>query len=167
MIAQHHELFAVYWQWVNDWVSHVLDTGVMWTPFDWQCRTGITEFNTRSLANFPVQASSADVLRIAIVMAARRGLELLGRVHDALLIQAPVEQIDTDVTLVRECMRVASRIVLNTTADGTLELRTDANVIRYPDRYSDPRGGVIWYRVGALLARYLNQQATVQRETGT
>ena len=42
--------------------------------------------------------------------------------------------------LMQEIMRRASRIVLNTTAAGTHELRTDAKIIRYPKRYSDPRG---------------------------
>ena len=51
-------LFAIYWQWVADWLAHAFDTGVMWTPFGWECRTGITEFNARSIANFPVQASA-------------------------------------------------------------------------------------------------------------
>src|SRR5262249_22627025 len=64
MIAQHHELFAVYWRWVDDWVARAFDTGVMWTPFGWECRTGITEFNERSIATFPVQASAAAALRM-------------------------------------------------------------------------------------------------------
>jgi hypothetical protein len=90
MIAQHRELFAVYWRWAEDWLAHALDSGVMWTPLDWQCRTGITEFNQRSVINFPVQASASDALRVAIVMADRQGLTLLGPVHDALLLEAPV-----------------------------------------------------------------------------
>jgi DNA polymerase I-like protein with 3'-5' exonuclease and polymerase domains len=166
MIAQHHELFAVYWRWIADWVAHALDTGIMWTPFDWQCRTGVTEFNERSIANFSVQATAADALRIAIVMATRRGLRLLAPVHDALLIEAPIERIETDVALVRECMRRASRVILNATADGELELRTDAKIIRYPERYTDPRGDEIWARVVGLLAEYRNQQATQDREAG-
>jgi DNA polymerase I len=31
MLAQHHELFAVYWRWSADWLAHVLDTGEMRT----------------------------------------------------------------------------------------------------------------------------------------
>jgi hypothetical protein len=164
MIAQHHELFAVYWRWVDDWVAHVLDTGVMWTPFGWECRTGITEFNERSIANFPVQASAADALRIACTWANRRGLKLLASIHDAILIEAPNERIDHDVALLREIMRRASRIVLNPTADGTLELRTDAKIVRYPDRYSDKRGEEMWSRVVELLAEYQRQQAQAARQ---
>jgi hypothetical protein len=167
MIAQHHELFAVYWRWVDDWVARALDTGVMWTPFGWECRTGITEFNERSIANFPVQASAADALRIACIWANRRGLRLLAPIHDAILIEAPIDRIDHDVALLREIMRRASRIVLNPTADGTLELRTDAKIVCHPDRYSDKRGEQMWARVLELLAEYQAKQAQPEREVAT
>jgi DNA polymerase I len=41
----------------------------------------------------------------------------------------------------------ASRIVL----DG-FKLRADAALVRYPDRYQDPRGVVMWDRVNRLIA---------------
>jgi hypothetical protein len=44
-------------------------------------------------------------------------------------------------------MLKASRVVLD------VELRTDVNVIRYPDRYQDPRGAVMWERVMKLVAK--------------
>ena len=31
MLAQHHALFAVYWQWSDDWLARALDTGSMQT----------------------------------------------------------------------------------------------------------------------------------------
>jgi DNA polymerase I-like protein with 3'-5' exonuclease and polymerase domains len=158
MIVQHHELFAVYWRWAEDWLARALDTGVMWTPLGWECRTGITEFNDRSMMNFPVQGAGADILRLSVVWATRHGLRLLAPVHDALLIEAPIEQIDAHVALLRELMRRASRVVLNPTADGTLELRTDPKVIRYPDRYTDPRGDKIWEQVLALLAEHRKRE---------
>jgi hypothetical protein len=34
MICQHREIFAVYWKWVDDWIQHALDSGVMRTPFN-------------------------------------------------------------------------------------------------------------------------------------
>jgi hypothetical protein len=34
---------------------------------------------------------------------------------------------------------------------GGFELRTDATIIRYPDRYSDPRGVKMWETVMGLL----------------
>ena len=51
----------------------------------------------------------------------------------------------------------AGRIVL----DG-FELRTDAEIIRHPDRYSDKRGTHMWDRVMGLL-----NQFDAERETAT
>jgi len=149
MINQHHELFAVYWRWSDDWLGHALDTGVMWTPLGWTCRTGITEFNARSIRNFPIQGSGADILRVACIWAIRHGLRLLAPVHDAVLIEAPLERIEADVALMQEIMRRASRVVL-----GGHELRTDAKIIRHPERYTDRRGDAVWANVLRLLAEY-------------
>jgi DNA polymerase-1 len=80
-------------------------------------------------------------------------------VHDAVLIEAPINRIEADVALMREIMRRASRIVLNADATGPHELRTDAKIIRYPDRYTDPRGDAIWNQVLGLLAEQQQQQA--------
>jgi DNA polymerase I len=46
----------------------------------------------------------------------------------------------------RDAMREASRVVL----DG-FELGTDGELVRYPDRYADPRGTVMWNRVVSLI----------------
>jgi DNA polymerase I len=149
MINQHHELFAVYWRWSDDWLALALDTGVMWTPLGWTCRTGIAEFNARSIRNFPIQGSGADILRVACIWATRHGLRLLAPVHDAVLIEAPLERIEADVALMQELMRRASRVVL-----GGHELRTDAKIIRHPERYTDRRGDAVWANVLGLLAEY-------------
>jgi DNA polymerase-1 len=158
MHAQHHELFAVYWAWANDWLAHGLDSGVMWTPLDWSLVTGETEFNERSLINFPVQASGADILRISVVWATSKGLRLLAPIHDALLIESPLDRIDHDVALLQELMRRASRVVLNGTAGGTIELRTDATTVKFPDRYQDARGVAVWERVLELLVNQRQRQ---------
>jgi hypothetical protein len=148
MLMQHRELFAQYWRWSDDWVQHALQTGVMRTAFGWRCRTGITEFNERSIRNWPVQATGADILRVACILATRHGIRLLAPVHDAVLIESPIKKIKSDVALMREFMRRASRLVLN-----THELRTDVKIVCYPDRYSDKRGDKFWAEVTELLAK--------------
>jgi hypothetical protein len=153
MLNRHRAQFSQYWAWSDDFAQHALQTGVMRTAFGWHCRTGITEFNERSIRNWPIQATGADILRIACILATRHGIRLLAPVHDAVLIEAPIEKIEADVALMREIMRRASRIVLNADAAGTHELRTDAKVVRYPDRYSDKRGDKIWNEVMELLAQ--------------
>ncbi len=148
MLRQHRSIFAQYWKWSDDWVQHALQTGIMRTAMGWTCRVGVIEFNERSIRNWPVQATGADILRVACIMAARRGIRLLAPVHDAVLIESPIERIDADVVLMQDVMRRASRIVL-----PTGELRTDAKIIRYPERYTDKRGAAIWEHMLKLLAK--------------
>jgi len=147
MLNQHRAQFRQYWQWSEDWVQHALQTGIMRTPLGWKCRVGITEFNERSIRNWPIQATGADILRMACILATRRGIKLLAPVHDAVLIEAPTERIESDVALMQDAMRRASRIVLS----GDTELRTDVKTVRHPDRYSDKRGDEIWTEVLKLL----------------
>jgi DNA polymerase I len=156
MLNQHRAQFRQYWAWSDDFVQHALQTGVMRTAFGWYCRTGITEFNERSIRNWPIQATGAEILRIACILATRHGIQLLAPVHDAVLIEAPIEHIEPDVTQMREIMHRASRLV------GRHELRTDVKIVRYPDRYSDKRGDKIWTEVTELLAKC--GQTTAARE---
>lgn len=158
MITQHREQFSQYWQWSDDWVQHSLQTGMMRSAMGWTCRTGITEFSERSIRNWPIQTACADMLRIACIIAARHRVRILAPVHDAVLIEAPIERIEADVKLMQEIMQRASRIVLNSTADDDHELRTDANIIRYPDRYSDKRGAKMWEEVTNKLAAHISRR---------
>jgi DNA polymerase I len=107
--------------------------------------------NDRSLRNWPVQSTGADILRIACVLAARHGIRLLAPIHDAILIEAPIDRIEADVALMQEIMRRASRIVLNATAEGAHELRTDYKIVKYPERYTDKRGVKIWEHVMEII----------------
>ena len=89
-------------------------------------------------------------MRLACVLTNRRGVKLIGCVHDALVIESSIEKIEGDVFITRECMRRASRIVLN----SEHELRTDATIVKYPDRYTDKRGVEMWGEVIRLLEQY-------------
>jgi hypothetical protein len=83
-------------------------------------------------------------------------------VHDAVLIESSIDRIEQDVALMQEIMRRAARVVLNTT-DPRHELRTDATIVRYPDRYSDNRGVQVWADVLELLEQYRQQQTEEAR----
>ena len=94
-----------------------------------------------------MQANGAEMLRLAACFATEQGIEVCALIHDAVLICAPLDRLDADWRRMRACMAKASRIVL----DG-FELRTDVHLVRYPDRYPDPRGAVMWDRVMRLIA---------------
>jgi DNA polymerase-1 len=95
-----------------------------------------------------MQANGAEMLRLACCLATERGIEVCAPIHDAILISAPIDRIDDAVAKLREAMNEASRAVL----DG-FEIRTVVRVVKYPDRFMDDRGAVMWQRVLQLLAR--------------
>jgi len=95
-----------------------------------------------------MQANGAEMLRLACCFAIEMGIEVCAPVHDAVLICAPIDRLEADVEQMKACMVRASAIVL-----GGFELRADASIVRYPDRYMDPRGVVMWARVMELVAK--------------
>ena len=77
----------------------------------------------------------------------RAKIDVCAPVHDAVLIEASLDEIDEVVDLSKEMMAKASRVVL-----GGFELKTDAEVIRYPERFQDKeRGGDFWVEVNSVL----------------
>jgi hypothetical protein len=82
------------------------------------------------------------MLRVAIINLVEAGIRVCAPVHDAVLVEARVGELDEAVTTTQQIMKEASRIVL----DG-FELRSDAKVICYPDRFMDKRGTKMWNKV--------------------
>jgi hypothetical protein len=101
-----------------------------------------------------MQANGAEMLRLACCLATERGIEVCAPVHDAILICAPLDRLGQDIAAARACMAEASRAVL----DG-FDLRTDVAITRYPERYSDPRGAVMWQRVCELISNNKKKEA--------
>jgi DNA polymerase I len=145
LLRLHRETYPVFWRWSDAVVDYAMLNGNLHTVFGWRVQVPSIS-NPRSLRNFPMQANGAEMLRLACCLATERGIEVCAPVHDAVLICAPLERLDADVVQMQDAMREASRIVL----DG-FELGTDAEIIRFPDRYADPRGTAMWDRVMNLI----------------
>lgn len=85
--------------------------GELHTVFGWRVRTG-PDVNPRMLANFPMQANGAEMLRLACIFASERGIAVCAPVHDAILIEAPAWQIDDAVRETQRAMSDASAAAL-------------------------------------------------------
>ena len=108
-----------------------------------------------------MQAHGAEMMRIACVLAVERGLKLCAPIHDALLIEAQNDQIDADVTKLKECMSEASEGVLG---NGKI-CQVDAEIVKYPDRYMDEQGQEMWDKIMILLAKGQGQLSRYPRNT--
>ena len=120
--------------------------GKLWTVFGWTVQTG-TNPNPRSLRNFLMQANGAEMLRLACSMLVEAGIKLCAPVHDAVLIEAPLDELEHSITTAQAIMADASARVL----DG-FRLRSGVEVFRYPERYIDARGIRMWETVQGILA---------------
>jgi DNA polymerase I len=142
----HHATYPRFWRGIDDVLSTAMLSNRITSVYGWPLQvTAATKPNT--IKNFPAQSNGAEMLRIAAIAATEAGLQVMP-IHDAFLLTAPLDQLERDVAALREIMRQAGIAVT-----GGLEIRTDAKVVRYPDRYVDPRGAEMWDRVLGLLPR--------------
>jgi hypothetical protein len=119
--------------------------GSLYTVFGWRIHA-TAESNARSLQNFPCQANGAELLRLACCYGTEAGIRICAPVHDAVLIEAPIADLDRATSEMQAHMVRASRDVLN-----GFELRTDIKRVVAPERYVDERGRAMWDRVWSLI----------------
>lgn len=145
LLDLHRRVYRRFWQWSDGALDHAMLKGELWTVYGWRVQTG-PDPNGRSLRNFPMQANGAEMLRTACGFAAEAGIRVVAPVHDAVLIEAPLSELDGAIAATRAHMARASGLIL----DG-FELGTDVKPIRFPDRYMDERGRAMWETVWDLL----------------
>jgi DNA polymerase I len=106
------------------------------------------DINPNTVRNYPVQSTAAEILRVAVILAERRGLQVIAPVHDALMAQAPLADIDSAAEALDRVMRDASAMVL-----GGYEITSDKQIIRPGEHYFDKRGDKMWNTVTRLTAK--------------
>lgn len=145
LLELHRRTYPRYWRWSDGVADEAMLTGRLRTVFGWHVFVG-PDANPRSLRNFPMQANGAEMMRLAACLATERGINVCCPVHDAFFIEADADAIDEEVVRMQACMREASELVL-----PGFPLRSEPKIVRYPDRYTDPRGEAMWQTVWQLL----------------
>jgi DNA polymerase I-like protein with 3'-5' exonuclease and polymerase domains len=145
LLRVHKQLYPRFWRWSEAVVDYAMLHRRLWTTFGWNIHVG-PEPNPRFLSNFPMQANGAEMLRLACCLAIERGLRVCAPIHDAILIEAPLEELEDAVQEAKKAMEEASATVLS-----GFKLRTEAKLVRYPDRYMDERGRAMWNTVCGIL----------------
>jgi hypothetical protein len=153
LLRLHRETYPVFWRWSQSAVDRAMLAGRLQTVFGWPISVEASadptkSVNARSLSNFPCQANGAEMLRLACCMLVEAGIGLCAPIHDAVLIEADIDSIDTAVAKSRAIMGEASRIVL-----GGFEIGTDCKIVRWPERYTDEGGEEFWNTVTRLAGK--------------
>ncbi len=147
LIRNHHKVYGQYWKWSKDMGREARAWGLMRSAFGW-CLNVNEDTRHGTLRNFPLQATGADMLRLACCMLIESGIQVCALIHDAVLIEAPIDELDSAVATCQQIMAEASSIIL-----GGFRLRSDAKKICFPDRYMDDRGREFWKKVYAMMGR--------------
>jgi DNA polymerase I len=150
LMQRHRETFRRFWQWSGRMVDAATFRLEIPTVFGWWLDTTESydrsplahgkraRCSVRTIQNFEMQACAGDMLRVACIYGEERGIRLCAPIHDALLIEARDGEIERAVAKTEACMRHASRDVL-----GGFELRIENKIVRWPDRFADPRGNYV------------------------
>ena len=146
LLKQHRGRYKTFWAWSQRVIDAARITGHLDTVFGFRMHVRHYTKDT-SLLNHPMQSNGAEMLRIAAVLMTEDGIQVCAPVHDAFLIEDTIENIDATVARAQAHMLQAARIVVG------MDVRTDAKIVRYPDRYADKRGAAIW----ALLMGHLER----------
>jgi len=149
LLQKHRETYRKFWAWAENNKDRGLLGLKLETCFGWPIQVTAGDAKPNTFLNWPMQAHGAEMMRIACILAVERGIKLCAPIHDALLIEAPSDQIDAEVVRLKECMAEASEAVLG---DGKI-CRVDADIVRYPDRYMDEHGQDMWDQIMVLLAQ--------------
>jgi DNA polymerase I len=143
LIQLHKRTYLEFWRWSDDMVSSALLSRKMTTVFGWH-RLLTPRDRITSIMNWPMQANGAEMMRLAAIAATEAGIGVCAPVHDAFLIAAPLDRLEHDMETMRAIMTRAGAAVCG------VPIRTEAKLIRYPDRYMEGRGVEMWNRVVRL-----------------
>jgi DNA polymerase-1 len=146
LLQKHREVYHKFWKWSDGTVDFAILLRYLKTTFGWTLRLPPTEYNPRTLRNYLIQANGAEMLRIAVCLAISAGVKVCAPIHDAILIEADLSQLQEHIILTQNAMLKASQIVLS-----GFNLRTDVKVVEYPNRYIDKRGIETWNTISTLL----------------
>jgi len=92
-----------------------------------------------------MQAHGAEILRLAIILCVEHGIKVLAPIHDAILIEAPIDKIDEKTKKTQKIMEFASECVID------LKIHTDAKIFKYPNNFRDPRGDLMWNTIWDII----------------
>mgnify|MGYP001368765292 CR=1 FL=1 len=148
LLAHHKRVFKNYWHWGElYWHEACLRKSVQ-TCYGWKMHVmGVSNKEMLTVRNFPIQATGAEILRVACILLMEHNIKIVAPVHDAIMIECKEEVAEDEIELAGTLMENASEIVLG---QGS-RLKTEVDIIRYPNRFVDEKGIETWAKIRKIL----------------
>ena len=156
--------YATYRRWSREYLHAAKLCGFASTKYGWRRRTTPYDRNPRSIVNFAVQSTAAEILRSACYRCTEHGIRVLALVHDSLLVEGPESEIEEIARETERHMVEASAEVL----DG-FPIRVDRGTpVVYPQRFAEKREGAqaMWEKVVGYLHSVPANSRTVSDTAG-
>lgn len=125
LILFHQQRYKTLWSWQKNVINKAYTDGVITTSSRWGLRVD-NNTKTTTLKNWPIQAAGADILRQAVLLCHKEGLEIIATNHDALMVEADLGTIERIAQLTAECMATASKSILG------IALKTETSICKFP-----------------------------------
>ena len=155
---KHRETHAVFWSWIDGVAQDAFLTGQIETVMGWRLLVGdpLTrviengrgqEYGTKSLTlmNWRMQATGADIIRLACAALTVAGVEVICPVHDAILFMADISSKDDVGNLVASIMERAAATVLGA------RIPVDREWVLPGDHWRPKKGDKMWSVVAKAL----------------
>ena len=151
LLNHHRRVYRRFWEWSDAVFNSAVASNELHTIYGWRLQLK-PDLNPRSIRNFPMQATAAEMLRVACILIREQGIDLCAPIHDAILIEADDALIHKHSTIAQQCMTQASGVVL-----GGFELSSDLTTLTYPDRFLDNDAEPFWTEMIDLLKKVETQ----------
>jgi DNA polymerase I-like protein with 3'-5' exonuclease and polymerase domains len=143
LLAQHHRAYPQFWGWTDRYTMEAFARGRCWTKAGWP-RKVTRKDNPRSVANFVIQGTGADLMRLAVIYLTRQKAPLLASIHDGFLFECHRDD------LPRLCQAVDAALgqaVEQLLPGGAMRWTKDV----FEGRYKDKDGEPLWRLVESVL----------------
>jgi len=113
LLFDYKEKYSTYFNWNKNIRSAAAYHGKLSTSLGWDRRFAENKLiNHRSIANWPIQAESAEILRNAMIRLTDAHIKVCAPIHDAFLIECTVPEMEDQIRVAKNCMIEAAEYVL-------------------------------------------------------
>ena len=161
LLRRHADTYPKFWDWTRTSIDAASLSGGIETNLGWSMavgdfhQTALVEdgwvsdgIRETTLQNWPMQATGGDILRVACIALERVGVRIAFPLHDAVLIECDLIEVEELVPFVAQVMENAAKAVLGH------PIPVEVDVIRPGQNMRGPKGDAMWRIVEAALPRH-------------
>jgi hypothetical protein len=147
LLWHHNDVYRAFWNYVYGVQRVARFRKCLYSVLGWRMRVH-SRTRPTTIQNFPMQAGGAELMRAVSIELLKAGVRLIAQVHDAFVIESDAGDIEADSQKTREVVAKVSEAVFGR------PLKSEAKIVRYPERYIDDEAGEMLKTFDKVLRRY-------------